>query len=205
MEKIRLSYRKIIAGVTGTIYEMHPYHMPENIDKIVAKLNEWYENTPDCTGKVNSTFKLFEWESFSDFEKWLKDFLMNIKEFRDLNISRKLKDQGVTDCEDERNQGMYFTSRYDVDTKDSRYGDFIDLDACIRNIIISIDHEQQMSDDCFLCTYAKEYGSVEPSDDERCKNCICNPKIRYNRETHHMALKPKKDWTKEEIEKYSIF
>ena len=61
-----------------------------------------------------------------------------------------------------------------------------------------------MDEDCFLCEYAKEYGSMEPSECEQCKNCLCNPKIRYNRETHPMALKPKKDWTEEEKEKYKL-
>ena len=44
---------------------------------------------------------------------------------------------------------------------------------------------------------------MEPGDD-RCATCICNTNIRYRRETHPMALKPKKDWTPEEIEKYEL-
>lgn len=202
--KARITYSDIINAITGVIYEMHPYHKPENIDKIVDILNNWYENTPDVSGHIDSRFKLFEWDSWNDFEKWLKEFLMKIPEFRQLNISRALKDQGVVDCDDKRNSGFVFTSRYDTDTKDKRYTDFVDLDACIRNIVNQIDRKQQMNEDCFLCKYAKEYHSMEPSDCDKCKNCICNPKIRYNRETHPMALKPYSLWTEEEKQKYEI-
>lgn len=202
--KVRISKRKIIGAVAGVIYEMHPYHKPEGIDKIIDAVNKWCDDTPDCGGRIKDAFKLFEWDSWKDFEKWLNDFLKNILEFRQLNISRKLKDEGVKDADDERNSGIIFVSRYTVETQDNRYTDFVDLDACVRNIVRQIDIIEQMDEDCFLCKYAKEYGSMEPSDSEVCKNCLCNPKIKYNRETHPMALKPKKDWTKEEKEKYNL-
>ena len=125
----------------------------------------------------------------------------NKKEIYDGDI---LKDEGVKDADDERNSGIIFVSRYTVETQDNRYTDFVDLDACVRNIVRQIDIIEQMDEDCFLCKYAKEFGSMEPSDSEVCKNCLCNPKIKYNRETHPMALKPKKDWTKEEKEKYNL-
>lgn len=115
-----------------------------------------------------------------------------------------MKDEGIKDIDDERNSGIRFVDRYTVETQDERYTDFIDLYACVRNIVRQIDVIQQMNEDCSLCKYAKEYGSMEPSECEQCKNCLCNPKIRYNRETHPMALKPKKDWTEEEKEKHKL-
>lgn len=204
MEKVRISNKKLIGGIVGVIYEMHPYHNPEGINNIVETLNKWCDETKDCSGRTNDSWKLFEWDSWNDFEKWLKEFLYNILEFRQLNISKALKDKGVKDVDDERNKGFKFTDRYTRETQDDRYYDFIDLDACIRNIINNIDIRQQMDEDCFLCKYAKEYGSTTPSNDDRCNTCICNPKIRYNRETHPMALKPKKDWTDEEKELYKL-
>lgn len=168
--KVIISNRQIISAVTGVIYEMHPYHKPEGIDKIVDAVNKWCDETPDSCGVIKSTFKLFEWESWKDFEKWLNDFLKDILEFRQLNISRKLKDAGVKDVDDERNKGIIFVSRYTVETQDERYTDFIDLDACIRNIGRQIDLIQQMNEDCFLCKYAEEYGSMKPSDCEACKS-----------------------------------
>ena len=202
MNKIRISNKEIIGSVAGNIYRMHPYHMPEGIDKIMGYLNKIIDETPDCSGTVDNTFKLFEFDNFKEFKNWLKEILEQIPEYHELNVSRKLKEQGVK-ADDPENSGFAFTSRYDTSGLATRYTDFIDLDALIGNICVEIDRLQQMGEDCFLCKYAKKYGSMEPGD-ERCVNCICNPKIRYYRETHPMALKPKKDWTPEEIEQYKL-
>ena len=202
MEKIRISNKQIIGAVAGNIYRMHPYHMPEGIDKIMQHLNDTLDSLPDSAGVVNDTFKLFEFDNFSVFKKWLKGILEQVPEYHDLNVSKKLKEKGVK-AGDPENSGFRVTSRYDIETIDGRYTDFIDLDALIGNICVEIDRLQQMDDDCFLCKYAKEYGSMEPGDD-RCATCICNPNICYQRETHPMALKPKKDWTPEEIEQYEL-
>lgn len=200
--KIRISNKEIIGAVAGNIYRMHPYHMPEGIDKIMSHLNKVIDETPDCSGIVDNTFKLFEFDNFKEFKTWLKAILEQVPEYHELNVSRKLKEQGIK-ADNPENSGFVFTSRYDASGLATRYTDFIDLSALIGNICMEIDRLQQMNDDCFLCKYAKKYGSMEPGD-ERCSNCICNPKIRYCRETHHMALKPKKDWTPEEIEQYSL-
>ncbi len=40
--------------------------------------------------------------------------------------------------------------RYTVETQDERYTDFIDLDACVRNIVRQIGLIQQMDEDCFF-------------------------------------------------------
>ena len=44
---------------------------------------------------------------------------------------------------------------------------------------------------------------MEPGD-ERCATCICNSKMKYRREIHPMAVKPKSEWTQEEKEMYSL-
>ena len=204
MEKFRVTKSKIIEAITGDIYGMHPYHKPENFDKIMDTLLKRLDTKAETHKGKKLTFIMLEYESINDFEKKLKEFLFKIKEFRQLNISKKLKDAGVEDIDDERNSGIKFSSRFDRDTEDERYTDFVDLDACIRNIVISVNRIIQFDEDCFLCKYAKEYGSMEPGD-PRCDTCICNPNVKYKRETHPMALKPKKDWTEEEKAKYSIW
>ena len=202
MQKIKISNKEIIGATAGNIYRMHPYHLPEGIDKIIGHLVEIMDKTPDSTGQINNTFKLFEFENFRAFKKWLKDILEQVPEYHELNVSRALKAKNVK-AKDKENCTIKFTSRYTQETLDDRYTDFIDLDALIQNICVEIDRLQQMDDDCFLCKYAKSYGSMEPGD-ERCKNCICNPNIKYERETHPMALKPKNEWTDEEKLKYSL-
>ena len=44
---------------------------------------------------------------------------------------------------------------------------------------------------------------MEPGD-ERCSTCICNPDIKYKRESHPMSIKPRKEWTEEEKIKYNL-
>lgn len=197
---ISISNKELIKCVTGVIYRMHPYHKPEGIDVIVDKIQEEFKNKND--GK-DDTFLIIRFEKKKEFETWLNNLLMGIKEFTDYNISRKLKDAGVKDINDERNVGFEFVDRYTVETEESRYSDFIDLGACVRNIMhevyISIDDDS----DCFLCRYAKEYGSMEPGD-ERCKLCLCNPKIRNMRDPHPLSLKPRDQWTEEEKKLYKI-
>ena len=204
MEKFRLSNSQFIEAFAGVIYRMHPYHKPENFDKLMDALLERLNTKAETYEGKKLTFIVLEYESINDFKKKLKEFLFEIKEFRQLNISKKLKDAGVEDIDDKRNSGIKFSTRYDIDTEDERYTDFVDLDACVQNIVFSVDRIIQFDDDCFLCKYAKEYGSMEPGD-PRCDTCICNPNVKYKRETHPMALKPKKDWTEEEKAKYSIW
>lgn len=203
MEKFRVSNSTLIEAFTGVIYRMHPYNKPENFDKIIDALLKHLDIKAEIHNGKKLTFILLEYESINDFENKLREFLFGIKEFRQLNISKKLKDAGVEDITDKRNYGIKFSDRWKVDTEDERYTDFIDLDACIQNIVYSVNRIIQFGDDCFLCKYTKEYGSMEPGD-PRCETCMCNPNIKYKRETHPMALKPRKDWTKEEKDKYDI-
>lgn len=161
---------------------MHPYNKPENIDKIIDAINDLFIEYGD-----NYIFV-----DFKEFIEKLKSKLFDTLEFRQLNISKALKDAGVKDTNDERNKGIMFTSRYtNTNTDDFRYNDFIDLDACISNIRYYLKCLTDM-DDCFLCKYAKEYGSTKPGDNI-CKTCINNPNFANRRISHPMALKPKKD------------
>ena len=203
MEKFLVTNKQLIEAFTGVIYRMHPYHKPENFDKIMDVLLKHLDTKAETHKGKKLTFIILEYKSINDFKKKLKEFLFEIKEFRQLNISKKLKDVGVEDIDDDRNKGIKFSDSHSVETEDERYIDFVDLDACVQNIVFSIDRIIQFDEDCFLCKYAKEYGSMEPGD-PRCDTCICNPNIKYKRETHPMALKPKKDWTEEEKAKYFI-
>lgn len=194
-----ISNKELIGCVTGVIYKMHPYHQPDNLDIIIDEIDKYF----DDKDKGDKRFKLVDFKDWKEFKDWLKEFLMNIKEFRQLNISRKLKDAGVDDINDDRNKGIQIIDRYTVKNKDSRYSDFIYLDACIQNIVYELTILRENDDDCFLCLYAKEYGSMEPAN-EICKTCICNPKIKYNRVPHPMSIKPHNQWTEEEKKKYTL-
>ena len=203
MENFYISNKDVINGVSGVLYEMHPYHNPEGLDVIIEAIQAWFKEHDPHARNEKATYHSVRFTDGDEFYKMLKELLMGIKEFTNYNISRKLKDQGVKDYNEPRNQGFRAVDRYTVETDDSRYSDFIDLDAAIRNIYSQIINLKMLGDDCFLCKYAKEYGSMEPGD-EICNTCLCNRNIKYNRVSHPMSLKPKKDWTEEEKKLYSL-
>ena len=127
MGNIRITNKDIIKSVAGVIYQMHPYHLPEGIDKIMCHLVKTIDEMPDIHGDVDSTFKLFRFEDYDELETWLKNILEQVPEYHELNVSRELKDKNVK-AGDIENQGIMFTSRYDSPKLSTRYNDFIDLD-----------------------------------------------------------------------------
>lgn len=201
MENILITNKIVIGAVASVIYKMHPYNNPENFDKIINAIQNHFKNVDKDN---NRNLKFIRFKTSDELHNWLNEFLKGIKEFKDYNISKKLKDAGVKDADDKRNNGYRFIDRYTIETEDSRYSDFIDLDAAIGNIYNEIINQIICDDDCFLCNYAKEYGSTEPGDHACCETCFCNPKIKFNRIPHPMSLKPHNQWTKEEKEKYEL-
>ncbi len=198
--KTSISKMDVIFIVAGVIYKMHPYNKPENMDKIIDAINDLFIEYGNDYIDVD----------FKEFIEKLKNKLFDTLEFRQLNISKALKDAGVKDTNDERNKGITFISRYtNINTDNFRYNDFTDLDACISNIRNGLNHLTNI-DSCFLCKYAKEYGSTGPGNDI-CKTCINNPNFTNRRiphpialQSHPIALKPQKDWTDEEKKKYKL-
>ena len=194
-----ISNKDCINGITGVIYEMHPYHKPENINDIVDAIEKYYtDNVPKKEKKYS--FKLLDFKSYNEFKDILDKLLKSIDAFRKYNISKALKDKGVIDPEDPRNSGIVFSDRC---TEIEEYYDFIDLDACIRNIALQIWNTKEYGEDCFLCKYAKKYGSMEPGN-QICNTCICNNNITFKREPHPMSIKPYNEWTEEEKKTYRL-
>lgn len=50
MSKVRITNKLIINSVVGVIYQMHPYHNPEGINKIVQKLISGAMKRPIVSG-----------------------------------------------------------------------------------------------------------------------------------------------------------
>lgn len=193
---ISISNKNFIQAIAGTIYAMHPYHLPEDMDVIMKQVRDKLDAMPDCNNTIDDTFKLFRFTDWKDVHKFIKD-LVYCKEFEALNESRKSKDGKGKDPD------IVFTSRYDSSKLKTRYTDFIDLDACTRNItnyVISLAEES----DCFLCLYAKCYGSTEHSNSEICSKCIINSDFSNNYKIHPLALKPYGTWTDEEKKTYHL-
>ena len=186
---IRLSKRRLIKCCIGVIYEMAPNNNPRNIDKI----REYIVNY--CTNNIKNYSTRIEANKLFNY---IKDMLFGCVEFTQLNISQDKWDKGMRDPFCKENSGFSFTAvGHDKDgvpskiTQSKDYFDFIDLVACVQNITHEIDMDEQNSEDCFLCKYAKEYQSMEPSDSETCRTCILNPNYKFKREPHPMSLVPR--------------
>lgn len=193
---ISISNRNFIQAIAGIIYAMHPYHLPEDMDVIMKQVRDKLDAMPDCNNTIDDTFKLFRFTDWKAVHTFIKD-LVYCKEFEALNESRKSKDGKGKDPD------IVFTSRYDSSKLETRYTDFIDLDACTRNITncaISLSEDI----DCFLCLHAKCYGSTEHSDSEICNKCTLNPNFSNNYKIHPLALKPYNEWTDEEKKMYGL-
>lgn len=193
---ISISNGNFIQAIAGTIYAMHPYHLPEDIDVIMKQVRDKLDAMPDCNNTIDNTFKLFRFTNWEDVHKFVKD-LVYCKEFEALNESRKSKDGKGKDPD------IVFTSRYDSSKLETRYTDFIDLDVCtgnITNYVISLAEES----DYFLCLYAKSYGSTKHSNSEICSKCTINPDFSNNYKIHLLALKPHNKWTDKEKKMYGL-
>lgn len=185
MEKYFITKSKVVKAVASVIYDFAPGNNPRGIIKIMRHVRLW------CS------------KNFKDYDKWTKaeinanftKMLYTCKEFTQLNISQALWDNGVRDYNDSKNQGVSFTSvGHDEDgepcviTKTKEYYDFVDLDACINNIIREYILDIENNEDCFLCKYAEEYQSFEPSNCEKCRTCTLHPEHRCNYEPHPTSL-----------------
>ena len=186
---ISITKRRLIKCCIGVIYEMAPGNNPRNIANIRQYIvNFCTNNIKDYSIRVEDN-KLFN---------YIKDMLFGCVEFTQLNISQDKWDKGMRDPFCKENSGFGFVAiGHDKDGVPSKithpkdYFDFIDLDACVQNITREIDLDEQNNEDCFLCKYAKEYQSMEPSDSETCRTCTLNPKYRFKRESHPMSLVPR--------------
>lgn len=198
---IDINRRTFIASIVKTIYEMAPGFKPRNIDKIINNLIEKL-NTADIRNKFGVTkvpthFAIARLET----DKELRDLItyaLDQDEVRELNISNNNYKNGNIQTD----RAVFVTETSDEPDIDD---DFIDLAALAQNSFIEVIMQEQMREDCFLCKFAKEYSSTEPSDCDECKHCVLNPDYSYKRITHPIALIPiNSPKYVEECKKYGI-
>lgn len=183
MERIKFTKRGLVKNTMGVIYEMAPFNKPRYVDKILDRVIEYADE------KIGKKYLIYL--SFSELKQFVKDMLMPCQEFQWLNISQAKWNKGQRELEEgfsvcavaHGDDGVPCAVSISPD-----YYDFIDLDACIGNIACAIRNDCEIDCDCFLCKYAKEYQSCEPSDCEECRGCICNPDYKCNHEPHPASL-----------------
>ncbi len=127
---IPISLNEFIRCSIGEIYVLAPKYNPRHIDEILQGIIENFKK--DCK-HVGSDFFYHEVE-IQNLTKFVKDILFPIQKFRDLNLSTNEYRQGIS-VDDENRSQFAFVSRYNTISEDD---DFIDLDACIRNIVDSL-------------------------------------------------------------------
>ena len=130
--KICVSLNDFIKYAVGEIYNLAPYHKPRFIEEIT---DEIIINFKKNCRQVGDDFFYHE-IALKDLYKFISDILMPIDKFRELNLSQREYEQGIS--VDDENRGKFqFVDRY---TSIPDYDNFIDLDACIQNIFCSFEH-----------------------------------------------------------------
>jgi len=134
---------KIVHQTIGAIYMLAPRHRPRKVEYIIPKLLDRLEHHEKVkTIGADGTEKFYYFEmSLKELKGLIKDTLMTIREFRELNLTQNEFDQDA-DPDDPSRSGVVFTSRYTVHSEDRWREEFIDLDACIQNIYCGLRDEE---------------------------------------------------------------
>lgn len=126
-----ISNKEFIGCAIGVIYRQAPQHKPRDIDKIVDYIIDYFYLHADPKMKTqDKSFSCLEVDE-KDLDTFVRDILFGCQEFKNLNLSQYEVDNGI-DVNDEKRDGFVIVDAY---TKIKSYYDFIDLDACVRNIV----------------------------------------------------------------------
>lgn len=125
MNIISITESKLLATVAYCGVNQDPYNSPRKLDIVLTKLKDIIRKE---FPKVLYDFYIRDFTE-GELIKWLDNTLKSIPEFEEWNLSKEEYDNGVKVNDDRR--GNIMVSRYETPPKDK---DFIDLDACIRNI-----------------------------------------------------------------------
>lgn len=137
-----IGFSDIAGAIAKNCYQMHPFHNPESVYRIIrdtfTELREFrfMKNPPFTYAMVGKDFECLQSVRPADLFNELNRILMSLPDFRKLNLSLVEKRADITDPDDPSHSGgICFVSRYGGPAKEN---DFIDLDACSRNIYLSI-------------------------------------------------------------------
>lgn len=126
MKTTIISLNSFIYTSIGEIYRLSPDFKPRNISEITNQIINLFKIDAQ---QVGSEFFYHE-VAISDIRMFTENILMQIDEFRELNLSQNEYVRGIK--VDDPNRGpIQFISAHDVPPS---YDAFVDLDACIRNI-----------------------------------------------------------------------
>jgi hypothetical protein len=165
-ESICLGERTLLFSIGGQLFDQAPNRQPRKAETIMTKVRDAFRG---LARNDNEYYSLILEEN--ELNKYIKNLLMAIPEFQELNLSQVEYEKNIS-VDDENRPKYSFSSRYDKETTESWRTDFIDLDAFIRNVVNNIWMVKDFDTDCFCCIH---------KDTEECKSCSINSdfKIKY--------------------------
>lgn len=126
-----ISLEGFIKYTIGEIYCLAPNHKPRAIDEITSEIITRFK---DGCEQIGDNF-FYHSVELKDLKQFISDILMPIDKFRELNLSQREVDAGVSVGDSTRAE-FVFVDRY---TSIPEYDNFIDLDACIQNVFSSFE------------------------------------------------------------------
>jgi len=133
MSKKLLTNRDLLSSVAGIITIMSPSFKPRNLQVIIDHVDNYFQtNGKDkenyCSFGRLAMFYIEE----NDIYDFIEQCLKSCKEFTYLNLSQDEIDRGIG--VDDENRPPFTIGGASDGTHLKEYYDFIDLDACVRNI-----------------------------------------------------------------------
>lgn len=116
---------RFIKSAIGVIYELAPNHKPRKIDEIISHIENYFY-VHDITDE-NHWLQL--WADEADLINFVDEVIGDCNAFRELNLSQVEFENGVSI--DDPREGYVFVT---FGCEPAPEHDFIDLDACKRNI-----------------------------------------------------------------------
>ena len=127
---ILVSERNLLFVIAGQLFDQAPNRQPRKAEIIMQKVRDAFRSDKRCNNDN-------EWYSIRLPEKevyqFVKNLLFSIPEFQELNLSQIEYENGVS-VDDESRAKYSFVTRYDKYDSESWKSDFVDLDACVRNV-----------------------------------------------------------------------
>lgn len=124
--RFSITTETFICRALGVIYAMAPYNKPRKVDEIVDHIREYFQTH----GKPVFDLFIIGLNDKSQRYDLVEKILLSCNAFKELNLSQEEYDAGVGVNAEGRGQYAVIGRGITID----EYRDFIDIDACVRNI-----------------------------------------------------------------------
>ena len=128
-----LTLRNMIKSTTGVITIMAPGFKPRNLQTIVEYIIKYFnENCSNQEGYWKYDGSVMFYIDSDNIRDFVDKMLKGCKEFNDLNLSQDEIDRGI--AVDDPSRPKWVVGGTSAGDHLKEYYDFIDTDACVRNI-----------------------------------------------------------------------